>query len=96
MATITTRHLRYAVTHRKDCNCDSSDKRDPKCEEQWPDICPWHAYQLHRHTTGDFSCPGWWAYQQGVTDSFSGPAPDPREFDQILAPSVEFVKAPRQ
>ena len=96
VATITARHLRHAVTHRKDCDCYDLDERDPRCEEQWPNICPWHAYQLHRHATGDFSSPGWWAYQQGLTDSFSDQAPDPREFDAILAPRVDLVRMPRQ
>src|SRR5262249_10468855 len=40
------RHLRHAVTNRKDCGCHKSDFSDPKCERRWPDLCPWCAYQL--------------------------------------------------
>ena len=25
--------------------------------KEWPDLCPFWAYQLHRHITGDFSGP---------------------------------------
>ena len=67
---ITPRHLRHAVTNRKDGNCDSSGTRDPKCETDWPDICPWWAYQMYRHATGDFSSPEWWEYQLGLRDGF--------------------------
>ena len=71
--------LHHAITHRKDCNCDK--ERDPKCEAEWPDSCPWRAYQLHRHSTGDFSSPEWWAYQLGLREDYSDEPPDPREFD---------------
>jgi len=82
--TITPRHLRHAATKRKDCNCDSSGTRDPKCEKDWPDICPWWAYQIYRQATGDFSSPEWWEYQLRLRDGFSDQAPDPREFDSEI------------
>jgi hypothetical protein len=83
MATTTAQYFRHALTHRKGCSCYRSEEHDPKCEKAWPDICPWWAYQLHRHNTGDFSSPEWWPYQQGLRDDFSDPAPDPREFDDV-------------
>ena len=56
--TITARHLWHARTHKRDCSCGKSDEpRDPKCETDWPGICPHWAYQLYRHRTGDFSGP---------------------------------------
>lgn len=67
--TITARHLHHAATVRKDCDCNQT--RDPRCEAQWPDICPWWAFQLQRVVTGDFSSPEWWAYQVRQRDDFS-------------------------
>jgi hypothetical protein len=87
---ITRQHLRHAVTHRKDCYCDKSDTRDPKCEKDWPDICPWWAYQLHRHDTGDFSSPEWWEYQLGLRNSYSDQPPDVREFDSAAQPTDPY------
>jgi len=55
--TITARHRLHARTHRKECSCYKSEERDPKCEKDWPVICPFWANQLYRHTTGDFSGP---------------------------------------
>jgi hypothetical protein len=63
MSTITLQHLWHARTHRKGCGCYKSEERDPKCAKDWPEICPWWAMQLHRHQTGDFSSPEWWARQ---------------------------------
>lgn len=55
--TINARYLMHARTHKKDCDCQKSEYRDLKCEAAWPDICPWWAYQLERHITGNFSGP---------------------------------------
>lgn len=85
MSIITSRHLQYAVEHRKDCNCYKSDHRDPRCAQAWPDLCPWWAFQLYRHMTGDFSSPEWWDYQIGRRKDYSDQPPDPRQFD-ALAP----------
>jgi hypothetical protein len=79
--TITRQHLKHAITHRKSCACDKPASRDANCEREWPDICPWWAYQLHRHLTGDFASPEWWEYQLGIRDDYSDEPPDPREFD---------------
>jgi hypothetical protein len=78
---ITPQMLRHAVTHRKNCTCYKSDERDPNCTKDWPDICPWWAYQLHRHITGDMASPEWWAYQCGFRDDYSDEPPDPRQFE---------------
>jgi hypothetical protein len=56
-AVITPHILWHARTHEKDCSCYKSETRDPKCEQKFPAICPWWAYQLQRHITGNFSGP---------------------------------------
>jgi hypothetical protein len=89
---ITAKHLRHALTHRKDCNCYKSEERDPKGEKEWPDMCPWWAYQIHRHATGDFSSPEWWNYQCGLRDDFSDEPPDVREFEVNALPAVRHFR----
>jgi hypothetical protein len=38
----------------KTCKCYKSDYRDPKCEAEFPIICPWREWQLSRFVSGKF------------------------------------------
>lgn len=62
---ITARHLEHAQAHSKRCACYKSEIRDPACEAAWPDICPWWAYQLDRHITGNYSGSAPWPGSNG-------------------------------
>jgi hypothetical protein len=91
MAELNIEHFKHAVTHRKECGCYKAEEREPKCEKRWPDICPWWSYQMHRHVSGDFRAPEWWAWTLGLRGGYSDVPPDPGEFDPIPRPAGVMI-----
>jgi hypothetical protein len=57
MATIAAAMIFHGRTHLKTCGCYKDESRDPACVKDWPELCPWWGYQIHRHISGDFSGP---------------------------------------